>query len=276
MHSAKGDTMKYLVNIFKGLAIGVATLVPGVSGGTMAIVLGIYDDLLHAVGSFFKDWKKHTIFLAQLGIGGLLGVLLLSRLLEDVIGRYPFVMGFFFIGVILGGVPVLYKKSMEGKSDIRNLIFLIIGFAIVLLLSAEPEATTTLATMEGFKSVIFLFVAGLVIAVALVLPGISASFMLYVMGLYSVTLNAINTRNIPFLVPLAIGVGLGTLATTKAIEMLLQKYAAQSYMLILGFVLGSLKPVFPGIPKGYSAVASVAALVIGFLIIRWLSKKELA
>lgn len=268
--------MKYLVNVFKGLAIGVATLVPGVSGGTMAIILGVYDEMLHAVGSFFADWKKHALFLMELGIGGLLGVFFFSRLLEDVVNKYPFVTGYLFVGVILGGVPVLYKKSTEGKRDYKNLLFLAIGFVTVLLLSSEPEATTTMATMEGFKSILFLFFAGIVIAVALVLPGISASFMLYVLNLYSVTLNAINTRNIPFLVPLALGVGLGTMATTKAIEKLLQKYTAQTYMLILGFVLGSLIPVFPGIPEGFTAAASAVAFIIGFLCIRWLSRKEFA
>lgn len=100
---------------FKGIVVGIATLVPGVSGGTMAIVLGIYDDLIHAVASFFKDIKKHTIFLFEVGLGALLALLLFSRLLENVIEKYPEIMGFLFIGIICGGLPVLYKKATEQK-----------------------------------------------------------------------------------------------------------------------------------------------------------------
>lgn len=267
--------MKYLTNLLKGLAIGIATLVPGVSGGTMAVILGVYDDLIHAVGSFFENPKKYIVILLEIGIGGLAGILLFSKLLENVIAKYPFIMSFFFIGVIFGGLPVLYKKSTQGKRSKTDLIFLVLGFAIVLLMSSEPSATSTLATSQGVLSIIFLFIAGIVIAIALILPGISASFMLYVLGLYSVTLNAINTRNIPFLVPLGLGLAIGTLGTAKTIEKLLEKHPSKTYLLILGFVLGSLLPVFPGIPQGFSIVTSVLALVIGFMLIRWLSKKEL-
>ncbi|MEG0771752.1 DUF368 domain-containing protein [Clostridium sp.] len=267
--------MEKLVNFLKGIVVGVATLVPGVSGGTMAVILGIYDDLIHSISSFFKDWKKHTIFLMQVGLGAVLGIGLFSRLLESALNQYPSIMRFFFIGVICGGVPVLYKKSTEGKKDIKDIIFLILGFVIVLVMSMEPAATTTLAMGEGIMSMVFLFIAGIIIAIALILPGISASFMLLTLGLYNIFLNAVNTRNIGFLIPLGLGVVLGTLGTARTIENLLQKQPRKTYMLILGFVLGSLIPVFPGIPTGLTAVASVVALIIGYLLIHWISKREI-
>jgi putative membrane protein len=269
------DKVEKLVNFLKGIVVGVATLVPGVSGGTMAVILGIYDDLIHSISSYFKDWKKHTIFLMQVGLGAVLGIGLFSRLLESALNHYPSIMRFFFIGVICGGVPVLYKKSTEGKKDIKDIIFLILGFVIVLVMSIEPAATTTLATGEGIMSMVFLFIAGIIIAIALILPGISASFMLLTLGLYNIFLNAVNTRNIGFLIPLGLGIVLGTLGTARTIENLLQKQPRKTYMLILGFVLGSLIPVFPGIPTGFNAIASVVALLIGFLLIHWISKKEI-
>jgi putative membrane protein len=267
--------MKYLVNFLKGLAIGIATLVPGVSGGTMAIVLGVYDDLIHAISSFFQNWKKNIVILLEVGLGGLTGLLLFSKLFQNVLDKYPVIMGFFFMGVIFGGVPVLYKKATAtGKINLRDSIFFVIGLIIVLLLSSEPDKTTTMATNPGITSMAFLFIAGIVLAVALILPGISGSFMLLVLGLLDVTLNAINTRNIPFLIPLGLGVALGTLGTAKTIEKLLQKHPGKTYMLILGFVLGSLLPVFPGKPVGFSIITSAAALIVGFLFINWLSKRE--
>jgi putative membrane protein len=270
------EKMKYLINFLKGLAIGVATLVPGVSGGTMAIVLGVYDDLIHAISSFFQDWKKNIVILLEVGLGGLAGLLLFSKLFLNVLDRYPVVMGFFFMGVIFGGLPVLFKKATAaGKVKLKDMIFFVIGFIVVLLLSAEPEKTTAMAADPSFTSIVFLFIAGVVLAVALILPGISGSFMLLVLGLLDVTLNAIDTRNIPFLVPLGLGVALGTLGTAKTIEKLMQKHPSKTYMLILGFVLGSLLPVFPGKPVGLSIVSSAIALIAGFILINWLSKKEI-
>lgn len=267
--------MKNFKNFFKGIAVGVATLVPGVSGGTMAVILGIYDDLIHAIGSFFEDWKKHFILLLQIGLGALAGMALFSKLLENAMIRIPFEMKFLFMGIIIGGLPVLYRKSRElGKRDYKDFIFLIIGFATVLLMSAEPQATTTMATSKGLISMVFLFIAGIVIAVALILPGISGSFMLLALGLYGVTLNAINTLNIPFLIPLGLGVLVGTLATTKIIEKLLQRYPGKTYMLIIGFVVGSLIPVFPGMPSSVHILTSIATFIIGFLAILWLGKAE--
>jgi len=268
--------MEIVRNLIKGVVTGIATLVPGVSGGTMAIILGIYDRLIHSVSSIFEDFKKNFLFLFQVGLGGILGILLFSRLMENAMNTIPYVMQFLFIGIIIGGLPVLYKKSVSvGKGNIADYIFLIIGFAIVLLMSSEPQAIVNLATARGLLSFVFLVFAGVIIAIALVLPGISASFMLLVLGMYSITLNAINTLDIPFLIPLGIGLAAGTFGTAKAIEKLLQKYPRKTYMLIIGFVLGSLVEVFPGIPQGWQLPASVAVFILGFAVIFWLGKKGL-
>lgn len=269
--------MKYLKNFLKGIAIGVATLIPGVSGGTMAIILGVYDNLIHAISSFFEDWKKNIVILLEIGLGGLVGLVLFSGLLEKAITSYPHMMQFLFMGIIIGGLPVLYKKSTSsGKREMADFLLLVIGFVAVLLLSKEPSTTTAMATSQGIMSMVFLFFGGIVIAVALVLPGISGSFMLLALGLYGITLNAINSFNVPFLIPLGLGVVVGTLGTTKLIEKFLQKYPSKAYMLIMGFVIGSLLPVFPGIPEGFQIVTSAIAFILGFIVIFILGKKGLA
>lgn len=277
MRQTRSDKVKYLKNFLKGIAIGVATLIPGVSGGTMAIILGVYDNLIHAISSFFEDWKKNIVILLEIGLGGLVGLVLFSGLLEKAITSYPHMMQFLFMGIIIGGLPVLYKKSTSsGKREMVNLLFLAIGFVAVLLLSKEPSSTTAIATSQGIMSMVFLFFGGIVIAVALVLPGISGSFMLLALGLYGITLNAINSFNVPFLIPLGLGVIVGTLGTTKLIEKFLQKYPNKAYMLIMGFVIGSLLPVFPGIPEGFQIVTSAIAFILGFIVIFVLGKKGLA
>lgn len=268
--------MKQLKNFFKGMAAGIAMLIPGVSGGTMAIILGIYDELIHSVSTFFKDWKKNFIFLLIVGLGGLSGVLLFSRLMESAMNSFPYVMKFLFMGVIIGGLPVLYHKSSDsGRLDLKSLVFFVIGFAIVLVMSFEPEATTNMATSNGVLSYIFLFIAGIISAVALVLPGISGSYMLLILGLYNLTLNSINTMNIPFLIPLGLGIAVGTFGTAKLIEKCLNEYPKQTYMLIIGFVVGSLVEVFPGIPPMSQLFMSIIVFIAGGSGIFWLGKKGL-
>lgn len=264
--------MGNIVTVIKGVVIGLATLVPGVSGGTMAIILGVYDDLIHSISSFFKDWKKNGLFLIQIGIGSVIGMGAFSKIIEQVLVKYENTMIYLFLGIICGGIPVLYKKSLSSERKKSDLMFLGIGFIIVFIMTLQPSAVLTLATNTGVKSTIFLVIAGFIIAVALILPGISTSFMLLTLGLYSITLEAINTFNLAYLVPIGIGAVIGTLSTTKAIENLLEKYPSKTYLLILGFVIGSLLEVFPGIPEGFDIIYCIITFVIGFAVIKYMSR----
>lgn len=268
--------MNDLLYFLKGAIIGIATLIPGASGGTMAIILGIYDDLVHAVGSFFADWEKNLRFLLTVGLGGIFSLLIFSPILEKALTAYPHEMQFLFMGFIVGGLPVLYRKSISvGKGSKTDLIFLIIGLILILILTTtEPNAIIRSAGSNGLAGMLFLLVAGIIIAVALVLPGLSASYMLLVLGLYSITLHAVNTLSIAFLIPLGCGILIGTLGTAKAVERLLQKYPGRTYMAIIGFVLGSLIPVFPGIPSGAEIITCISGFVAGFSVIYWLGKNR--
>jgi len=348
----------FLKNIVKGIAIGISMMVPGVSGGTMAIVLGVYDRLVHSVAAFFSDWKKNMLFLLQVGAGGAAGIIIFSRFMEGAMLNYPHIMRYLIMGIIIGGLPLLYRKasdetgsspaeavtaegvsaasndsrqvkkvlagknvpqpaknisassndthqannvcggksvlqpaksissaknlsksegiSVRSKAAVSDFLFLILGIVIVLLMSLEPDSLIGTATDGSLVSYIFLLVSGFVIAVGLVLPGISWSFMLLVLGMYEITLNAINTFNIPFLIPLGIGIGLGTIGTAKLIEKFLQRYPRKTYMLIIGFVVGSLAEVFPGIPQDWQVPVSLAAFAAGFAAMFVLGKKGLA
>lgn len=264
--------MRCFKNFLKGIVIGVSMLVPGVSGGTMAIIFGIYDDLIHAVGSFFENWRKHSKLLLQLALGGIVGVLLFSRVIEGVLDKFPILMGFFFIGIVCGGIPTLYKKATTGNRKKHDIIFLIVGLIIAILLSKDPDTISVMATSGNGKGLVFLFMAGIVISIAFILPGLSTSFMLLILGLYNITLNAINTFNLKFLIPMVLGIFIGTIATSKIIEVSLSKYPNKTYMMILGFVIGSIIPIYPGMPSGINIVYSIISLIIGFFIIYYLGK----
>ena len=264
--------MGNIVTVIKGVVIGLATLVPGVSGGTMAIILGVYDDLIHSISSFFFFWLKNSLFFVQLGIGAVIGMGAFSKIIEQALVKYENPMIYMFLGIICGGIPVLYKKSLSSERKKSDLMFLVIGFIIVFIMTLQPSAVLTLATDTGVKSTIFLVIAGFIIAVALILPGISTSFMLLTLGLYSITLEAINTFNLAYLVPIGIGAIIGTLSTTKAIENLLEKHPSKTYLLILGFVIGSLLEVFPGIPEGFDIIYCIITFIVGFAVIKYMSR----
>jgi putative membrane protein len=265
--------MKKLINFIKGIAIGIALLVPGVSGGTMAIILGVYDKMIHSISTIFKDFKNNMIFLCTLGLGGLVGIVLFSRIMSYGLEHFKFPMIYFFLGAIVGGIPVLYKKANEGKKDKKDLLYLVIGFAIILAMSFNTGSIIDLASSTGILNFIFLVFAGVIIAVALILPGISTSFMLLVLGLYDITLNAINNLEINYLVPIGIGAILGVVATTKVLENFLTKKPRPTYMLILGFVIGSMIEVFPGIPSGFDILFSIITFILGVIIMKYLSEK---
>lgn len=267
--------MKYLIHIIKGVVIGIATLVPGVSGGTMAIILGVYDDIIHSISSFFKDIKNNLIFLGTVGIGAVIGLLAFSRLMELALLYFKFPMVYLFIGVIIGGIPVLFKKASAEAIKAKDWIFFTIGLAIILIMSLYNGTIVNLANSTGVLQFVFLFFAGIIIAVALILPGLSTSFMLLAIGLYEITLNAITTRNLSYLIPLGLGAAAGILGTTRALENCMKNKPKQTYLLILGFVTGSIADIVleTGLPTGLNIILSIATLILGIVVIRMLSAK---
>ena len=179
-----------LSTVLKGLVVGASMLVPGVSGGTTCIILGIYDKLIHAVSSFFSDIKHNFALLALFCLGGGIGMILFSRAMLWAVETWKLPMMCFFLGAILGSLPMLYRQAKVDRFKPVYILFAILGFAIVLALQFIPKPESGLA-IGGIGQIALLFASGLVIAVALVLPGISTSQMLIVLGMYETTLQAI-------------------------------------------------------------------------------------
>ncbi len=260
--------MSILSNILKGVAISISQLVPGVSGGTIAIILGIYDDLLKAVNNLTKEFKKHASLLIQVGSGVLLGMFLFARLIKVLFEYYPAQVSFFFVGIIVGGIPLMYKKSAEKGFKLSNVIFALLGILLVLLMSTDAQDQSVPISTLSAANFVWLFVGGFVTAIALILPGISGSFMLYILGLYNTMLTAIAEINIPVLIPIGIGVLVGTFSTAKILEKLLEKYPGQSYSMILGFIVGSVPALLPQtIPTGIILVQCIILFLLGFVSI---------
>ena len=256
--------MEFIVNFLKGIAISISQIVPGVSGGTIAIVLGIYDKLIHAINTIIKDFKNQGKFLVQVGLGIVVGMFLFSSLINNLIDKFPIQIGYLFIGIILGGAPLMFKKATVKGFTKKSLIFLVMGVIIALLLSGDGEDKSDIIRTLTVSNFIWLFVGGIVFAISLILPGISGSFMLLILGLYETFTTAISEFNILILLPIGIGALIGTLATARIIEYLLKKFPEGTYMMIFGFVLASVTGVFPGVSL-WESIVGVIVGIIGFI-----------
>ena len=270
--------MKKNNNIFtalKGVIIGGTMLVPGVSGGSMAMVLGIYDPLISAVSSFTKRKKENLAFLVIFSLGGILGILVFANPLLRLIERYPMPMLYFFLGAVAGGIPLIVKQSGAKRLSWRSCLYLILGLLVVSLFAFIPSGSFQSEMNAGPASFLLLAAAGVISAAALVLPGISISYLLLLMGIYDEMMRAVSEFYLPFLLPLAAGLVLGILLITKGLEYAMTRHPHPTYFIILGFILGSLGELFPGIPSGGELVLCILTLAAGFFAVLLLSRAEL-
>jgi len=275
-----------LTIILKGYAIGSSMSVPGVSGGTMAILLGIYDRLISSISNFFKDIKGNMSFLLKFGIGAAAGIGSLSFLIKWLLEKFPLPVSVFFLGAIVGGIPALYNRARESVIRLSSVLYFLLGLLIVTGIGFIPAGILNVTPGSGIVHYIMILVTGIVIALALVLPGISTSHMLLVLGMYDDMLTAITEFDIVYIGILGIATLIGVFLITKPIEWTLKTFPHQTYCMIIGFVLGSTAEIFrdkilPAIPAGADAfwwvcsvLMSVAAFILGFMAIKSLSRFE--
>lgn len=263
-----------IIVALKGFIVGSTMLVPGVSGGSMAMILGIYDRLIASISSFFKNKKINIIFLTVFSACAVLGILLFSKPMTFLLENFNLPTLYFFLGAVAGGLPLIFKEAKVKKLNYKVIIYIIIGLVVMIAFAIIPEGLFVPDTSNYLLAFILLTIAGLISAVALVLPGISVSYMLLVLGLYQTTIKALGEFDIKFLLPLALGLIVGIIATTKLLEYLLNKFPQPSYLIILGFIIGSMAGVFPGFPKLSDMLICFITLILGFFSIYLLSLKN--
>lgn len=263
----------------KGAIIGVANIIPGVSGGTLAITLGIYEQLINTISHFFKNFKKNLKFIIPLVIGAGLAILLLSKVINYGLEEYPFPTFLFFIGLILGGVPLLYKKIKKEKKSFPNLCVFLVTFGLVLFLGILQKGNNVVDfNHAGILIYPALFLVGTIASATMIIPGVSGSFVLMLLGFYKPIIHTISNltnfenifSNVLLLIPFGIGILVGIILVAKLIEFLLKKYEVKTYYGILGFVLASvltlLKPLFGSNITIWQGLIGVILLFLGSFI----------
>jgi putative membrane protein len=266
----RNDVKNDLILMFKGFIIGSSMSVPGISGGTMAILLGIYDKLISSISNYFKDIKGNTLYLSKALLGSFIGIGSLAFVIQWLLNNYPIYVSFFFLGAVIGGVPALLKKTHAKTMKISSLMYILIGLMIVISISFIPTGNFSIVSGSGFVHYLMVLVTGIIIALALILPGISTSHMLLVMGMYETLLKAITTMDIVYIGVLGISTVIGVFLITKPIEWTMNTYTKQTYFVIIGFVLGSTAEIFsdkilPAIPVNADSIWWISSILISMI-----------
>lgn len=260
--------MDFLKNVLYGMIIGLANIIPGVSGGTMAVVLNVFDRLISSISNIRKSFKKNAIFLLGIGIGAGLAILLFSKGISFLLDNHYMVTNFFFVGVILGSIPLVYKKATFDIFKPQHIIWGVITLILMLITvyvvpSADSQNIVTVLTLFQFVK---LFIITAISAICMIIPGISGSFVMLLFGTYETVTVAISDLNLLILLPVALGAATGILVGSKIIDGLLKRYPQATYFSILGFMIGSIPAIVDKI-AGENAFIGGMPLVIGVVVL---------
>src|SRR5690625_1609054 len=240
-------------NLYRGMAMGISDVVPGVSGGTIAVILGIYDQLIASInGLFSRKWKSHLGFLVPLAVGMGLAIFTFSRVMNWLLKYHEQLTYYFFLGLIIGILPYLFHES-DAKATFKwqHILLLLVGVLLISFLPLNPDEGIIIEN-KTFTTYLLLFFAGFIASAAMILPGISGSFVLVVIGVYKTVIHAVSTFDIKVIIVVGIGIALGIVTMSKIIHYFLKHYRTATFALIIGLVIGSVFVIFPGWAIGIS------------------------
>lgn len=249
-----------------GLLIGMGIVLPGVSGGVIAVILNVYDKIIFSVNNFFENKKENGIFLAKIIVSIIIGAIISAKLLTYFFDKYSVEMSYLFIGLVLGTIPLIVKTYKE-KSD-KQLNYLVI--IVVMLLSGILSIFLNGDTISAEESFFNLFLSGVLFILGKVIPGLSSSVLLTMIGRYDLLLSVFSNP-IEFLVSnfsdfiiILFGILIGFIVSMKIITYLLKKYYSLTYSVIIGFVIGSVVSLYPNEVSFVGIMFFLIGLILSF------------
>lgn len=274
--------MKWFLDVLRGMVIGLANVIPGVSGGTMMVSMGIYDKLIWSINHLFKKFKECVKILLPYGVGMVVAVLLGAVGLKVAFAKFPLPTNTLFIGLILGSLPFILKEIRGEKIGWQGVLIFVLFFALVVglkIVEAENSTEIRLSVLEIIK----LFLLGAIASATMVIPGVSGSMMLKTLGYYEpivtgaipALLKGLTARdwgmvghNVGVLLPFGLGIVFGIFAIAKLIEFLMKKWKGRTYCAILGMVAASPVVILmdTSIYAGFNVwilLASIVTLALG-------------
>jgi putative membrane protein len=275
-------TIKYLLF---GVVMGVANVIPGVSGGTMAVILNFYDKLMECITLDFRKIRENLDFLIPLAVGIAIAVIGLSKIMQFLLNSYTTQTYFAFIGIVFGSLNLIYSSAKKEKIKTRSYIPFIITFMLMLYLSfanADKETASTVIkyTTLNTESFMMCFIAMAVATVTMIIPGISGALVLIIMGMYGTIIGFVIAEfNIPLLIPSGLGGIFGLLGGAGLVRFLLKNFHQETYMAILGLLIGSIVQLYVNsnviLILNVELITSLFAMAIMFLIVYWFSNQDI-
>lgn len=270
--------MSKIYSFICGIIIGMGVILPGVSGSVIAIMLGIYDKVIYLLNDINKKPIIKVMELAPIIFGLFLGIMIFGNILLIFVENYEIQIKYLFIGLILGGVPILKKEIDIKNGKGINYTFTFITFLLSLLLFLLSNLSI-LSNIDNTNSFFKMLLAGFLYIAGKIIPGISSSFFMMILGLYDYILNIMSN---PFsltiyqlvkLVPFFIGILFGFIILLRLINYLLSNYFSETYSIIIGFVLGSVIAIYPGFKLQFTYIFSVIIMILSFCLTYKISKK---
>ncbi len=260
--------------ILQGMVVGLANIIPGVSGGTMMVAMGLYDRLIHAITHLKKEFKESMKLLIPIFAGAGIAIVTLSRLFEFLLEQYPIPTNFAFCGLIAGSLPFILKKVKGHTVTIGKIIPFLIFFGVVILMALLGETDGNAADVSfNLINMIKLFGVGIIAAATMVVPGVSGSMMLMLLGYYDTILKVINNfvdalvtfdvngllTGVGILVPFGIGVVVGIFLIAKLIEFIFSKAEIHAYYAIIGLIIAS--PIAILLKTDWSGISIITMVI---------------
>lgn len=262
----KRGVLGFLTDVLRGVAIGVAFIIPGFSGGSVAAILGIYEKLVGAIADLFRTFKKSVLVLLPVLLGMLLGIAALILPIQWGLRHYPIPTVTLFVGLALGGLPSITEKLKGGRPSPKHLVAFLIPLAVAASLSFLPLAGEVDLFSLNFGGYLLLIVIGAIGSCALVVPGISGSMLLLIFGYYNPVVSLVTDSLlhgqqagicILVLACLAVGVVIGFFGISVLMKFLLKKFPRGTYFAILGFIVGSVPAIYASTVREADAALSV-------------------
>lgn len=268
--------------VIKGFIMGIANIIPGVSGGTLALTLGIYERFIASISHFFSKLKENIKFLVPVFLGMGLSILTMSNLIDSSFKHFPVPTTLFFMGLVIGGIPLL-KRKVTGKKETKEVssyIIMALTFLLVIFLAIIPDLFSGFKeasfTNMNVSSYIILLLVGVVAAATMVIPGVSGSLVLMLLGYYFPVVKAIkdlaHLKNIPanilVLGIFGIGIVIGIVGVAKIIEFLLKKFEVKTYFGVLGFIVASIIAIPISVYHEVAVLSfTISQIIIGLILL---------
>lgn len=264
--------LQFCQNLIKGIFLGAGAILPGISSGVLCVILGIYENLVNSILDIFKDFKKKFKFLFPLAIGGCIGILIFGKGLNFLFSCFSMQSNFAFMGLILGTTPTLLKNCSKNGFRLHYLFYTLVTFIFSIIL-LKYENSSSISCINVNYSVYYYVLCGFLMSIGVVVPGVSSTVILMILGIYGVYLESISHIDLTVLIPMGIGLVIGAIIWLKIIQILLENFNSQTFFAITGFVFGSILIMYPGFTMDINGFCSILLFFVCMFISFSLEKR---